>query len=114
MSTPAVGRAVHYVSYGTPRGEYLSVCRAAQVAEVGAWMPYSIVADEGELSDGRRTRTRTEVWEPEACALVVSNPTGLFFNTCDHDEGGTSDTPGAPTARSYTPGTWHWPERIGD
>lgn len=109
--TPRVCRAVHYVSYGTPGGEYTSQCRAAVITEVGAWMPYSQVKDEGELPDGRRTRTRTEVWEPDACALMVSNPGGLFLNTCSYDPGVASDTPGAPGARSYRPGTWHWPER---
>lgn len=29
-----------------------------------------------------------------------------------YDAGGTSDTPGAPTERSYEGGTWHWPERV--
>lgn len=32
---PTVGRVAHYVSYGTPNGEYKSVCRAAIVTEVG-------------------------------------------------------------------------------
>jgi hypothetical protein len=31
---PSVGRIVHYVSYGTPGGEYTSQCRAAVVAGV--------------------------------------------------------------------------------
>ena len=31
---PTVGRMVHYKSYGTPGGEYGSLCRAAIVAEV--------------------------------------------------------------------------------
>jgi hypothetical protein len=31
---PSVGRIVHYVSYGTPGGEYPSVCRAAVITEV--------------------------------------------------------------------------------
>ena len=30
---PAVGRIVHYTSYGTPGGEYPSVCRAANASE---------------------------------------------------------------------------------
>jgi hypothetical protein len=29
-----------------------------------------------------------------------------------YDAGGVSDTPGAPTERSYEGGTWHWPERV--
>jgi hypothetical protein len=31
---PSVGRIVHYVSYGTPGGEYGQECRAAIVTEV--------------------------------------------------------------------------------
>ena len=68
---PSVGRIVHYVSYGTPGGEYQSECRAAIIAAVP-----------------------TAVWEGDAqpVDLVVLNPTGLFFNRCPHDEdkaGGT-------------------------
>jgi len=63
----AVGRVVHYVSFGTPGGEYTSQCRAAIIAEV---------VDEQE----------------GVAALAVLNPTGVFFNECvyssDH-EGGT-------------------------
>jgi hypothetical protein len=57
---PSIGRIVHYVSYGTPGGEYPSKCRAAVVADI---------QPNGEIS------------------LVVLNPTGLFFNLpCPHDE----------------------------
>lgn len=62
---PSIGRIVHYVSYGTPGGEYTSECRAAVVAGV---------VDEGMVD------------------LVVFNPTGLFFNRCtqdDNNRGGT-------------------------
>lgn len=52
---PCLGEAVHYVSYGTPGGEYPSRCRAADV---------------------------TEVVSPTQVHLLVKNPTGLFF---DHD-----------------------------
>lgn len=31
---PSIGRLVHYVSYGTPGGEYASQCRAAIITEV--------------------------------------------------------------------------------
>jgi hypothetical protein len=53
---PSVGRIVHYVSYGTPGGEYESECRAAIVtkAEVGA--------DKYRVS------------------LAVLNPEGAYFN----------------------------------
>lgn len=54
---PSIGRIVHYVSYGTPGGEYHSECRAAVVAEV--------------TSDPNH---------PDQVALAVLNPTGMFFN----------------------------------
>ncbi len=52
---PSVGRIVHYVSYGTPGGEYTQECRAA------------IVTDVDQLA------TRP-------VSLAVLNPTGMFFN----------------------------------
>lgn len=53
---PSVGRVVHYVSFGTPGGEYPSVCRAAVITEADS--------------------------EPgvTAVGLAVLNPTGMFFN----------------------------------
>jgi hypothetical protein len=33
---PSVGRIVHYVSHGTPGGEYASECRAAIITEVSS------------------------------------------------------------------------------
>lgn len=60
--TPSVGRIVHYVSYGTPNGEYRSQDRAAVISEV---------PDH----------------ESDTIHLVVLNPTGLFFNlNVVHDE----------------------------
>jgi hypothetical protein len=62
---PYLGEDVHYQAYGTPGGEYESVCRAAKVTEV--------------LGEG-------------LVKLVVFNPTGLFFNECGYDHaraGGT-------------------------
>jgi hypothetical protein len=57
---PSIGRVVHYVSYGTPGGEYTSQCRAAVVTET-------------DTSD--------------TVGLAVLNPTGMFFNrTIPHDE----------------------------
>jgi hypothetical protein len=53
---PSIGRIVHYVSYGTPGGEYTSQCRAAVVTEVPA--------DDAAQTVG----------------LAVLNPTGMFFN----------------------------------
>jgi hypothetical protein len=66
MSHPSVGRIVHYVSYGTPGGEYASQCRAAVVTEV--------------VSEG-------------TVGLAVLNPTGAFFNqNVKWDEGQAGGT----------------------
>ncbi len=91
---PSVGRIVHYVSYGTPGGEYKSECRAAVVTEVDA-----IHQLDGSTSVG----------------LCVLNPSGMFFNRgVLYHEGDTGhDHAGQEvTARSYPGGTWHWPERV--
>jgi hypothetical protein len=82
-TVPSVGRVVHYVSYGTPGGEYTKQCRAATVSEVPA--------DENSRS---------------VVGLVVLNPTGLFFHSlgaggCPYDD-----------AQEPRGGTWHWPERV--
>jgi hypothetical protein len=91
---PSTGQIVHYVSYGTPAGEYKSECRAAIVTEVDA-----IHQLDGSTSVG----------------LCVLNPSGMFFNRnvpyhegdIGHDHAG-EEIP----ARSYPGGTWHWPERV--
>jgi len=75
---PSVGRIVHYVSYGTPGGEYTSQCRAAIVTEVVPNEPDGV----------------------EIVSLCVLNPTGIFFNDCQHDED------------EKLGGTWHWPELV--
>ena len=62
---PSVGRIVHYVSYGTPCGEFDSQCRAAIIAGV----PENGPASEFVVAE-----------------LVVFNPTGLFFNQCPQSE----------------------------
>jgi hypothetical protein len=72
MSTPTVGRIVHYVSHGTPvqpdgTQAYTAQCRAAIV---------------------------TDVPVDDACSLAIFNPTGMFFNKVRYDgsqdpEGGT-------------------------
>jgi hypothetical protein len=94
MTKPSISRAVHYVSYGTPGGEYSSTCRAATIVEVGAWLDIM----EDFPADGR---VMYQNWDEEACVLFVMNPSGLFFNTCKHDE-------------NKAPGTWHWPERVDE
>lgn len=80
-----IGRIVHYVSYGTPGGEFPSVCRAAVVSAVEE-LPNVRAEDRESLPN-------------QPVDLVVLNPEGLFFNhgvTYDEDHAG---------------GTWHWPER---
>lgn len=69
--TTKVGDVVHYVSYGTPGGEFPSVCRAAHVTELG---------------DGNRL------------GLCVINPMGLFFHPlaaggCEYHDG--AEQPGS-------------------
>jgi hypothetical protein len=56
MPKPSVSRAVHYVSYGTPGGEYASQCRAATITEVAPGQDAPV-------------------------GLCVQNPTGLFFHS---------------------------------
>lgn len=79
----SVGRIVHYVSYGTPGGEYAPQCRAAIIAAV---------------PDPRVF--------PEVVDLCVLNPTGIFFNRVAQSE------PGGPEDIEHLGGTWHWPERV--
>ncbi|MFG3343369.1 hypothetical protein [Glycomyces sp. NPDC048151] len=62
VQRPSIGRDVHYVSYGTPGGEFGSECRAAKV-------------------------TRVDDADAEVLSLAVFNPDGMFFNhEVPHDE----------------------------
>jgi hypothetical protein len=80
---PSIGRIVHYVSYGTPNGEYKSECRAA------------IVTTDSHLVSGTFTTAGGE-----AIGLCVLNPEGMFFKQLVlFDDAGAG-------------GTWHWPERV--
>ena len=87
---PSVGRIVHYVSYGTPGGEYTMECRAAVITEVGV--------DDGIV---------------QHVGLCVLNPTGQFFNRAvplhSGNEEGISNLCGS---LDYRGGTWHWPARV--
>jgi hypothetical protein len=78
-----IGDVVHYVSYGTPGGEYPSVCRAAIITEV---MPVGTIA-----------ATPFDDVRPDTVGLCVLNPTGVFFNR--------SVPHGDATHRPS--GTWH-------
>lgn len=84
---PTVGRQVHYVSHGSPNGQYPKTCRAATVTEVDAK-------------------------DTDVVGLAVLNPSGLFFHSLA--DGGCVQIPapadGNPDA--YHGGTWHWPERV--
>lgn len=106
---PSVGRVVHYVSYGTPGGEYTSQCRAAIVTEVPTDPP---------------ANAETEI------GLAVLNPEGIFFNrgVPQHEPAETPGDPACPNAQQHgnpfrycscgwaeaapKGGTWHWPERV--
>jgi hypothetical protein len=81
---PSVGRVVHYVSYGTPGGEFSSQCRAAIVTEVEA-VPQSLGG--------------------ERVGLAVLNPTGIFLHSIA--SGGC-----VQREDNKVGGTWHWPERV--
>jgi hypothetical protein len=93
MSTPSVGRVVHYVSYGTPSGEYSSECRAAIITE---------------------TDEHPERVSQRSVGLCVLNPTGMFFNQgVEFDPGGERDTSGSTCDQlTHNGGTWHWPARV--
>lgn len=95
---PTVGRIVHYVSYGTPGGEYGKECRAAVVTAVG-----EVFVPEGETPP-----------EGTPVSLAVLNPEGMFFNggVMQHEapEGPGGETP-AGLPQNHPGGTWHWPER---
>lgn len=107
---PSVGRVVHYVSFGTPGGEYPRCCRAAVITEVNGTY---------ERTAGRQHLTGP--LEPAGeqippVSLAVLNPTGAFFNqNVPHDPGTTA---GGGTrlcgGKQYRGGSWHWPEIVRD
>jgi len=107
VTAPSVGRVVHYVSYGSPGGEYGKECRAAIITE--------LTGDPNH---------------PDQVGLCVLNPTGQFFNRAVpyHDGAETPGTPDCPEPEkhghpfrycscgwaeaSHIGGTWHWPKRV--
>jgi hypothetical protein len=101
---PSIGRIVHYVSHGSPGGEYTRECRAAIITET-------------DTSD--------------TVGLAILNPTGMFFNRTVpyHDGAETPGDPACPNAQFHSDGphrycscgwieaspkggTWHWPGRV--
>jgi hypothetical protein len=111
---PETGDRVHYVSYGTPGGEYSRECRAAVVTTPGQWVTVETVQRRD-----RKQRTLLQNWEPDAAALYVMNPTGIFLNeTVMHDPGHEvlhpedipeDRLPLLCTGLDHSGGTWHWP-----
>ena len=81
---PSVGRIVHYVSYGTPGGEFLPEHRA----------PIITAVREVEPIDGEDNA----IIQVDLCII---NPSGLFFNTNIKQDEDTKKG-----------GTWHFPERV--
>jgi hypothetical protein len=87
MSTPVVGSLIHYVSYGTPGGEFVSQCTAAIVTAIG--VDHDEVALLSlNLGETRRTGERVDL-----CAFY---PNGISFK-----EKVRQDEPGKQG------GTWH-------
>jgi hypothetical protein len=90
---PSVGRVVHYVSFGTPGGEYSRECRAAVITEVD------------HLADGTVS----------SVGLCVLNPTGQFFNRAVPLHSGNEDKAGGTNlcgGLDFRGGSWHWPGRV--
>ncbi|QDH85214.1 hypothetical protein SEA_NUBI_81 [Gordonia phage Nubi] len=107
---PTVGRVVHYQSYGTPGGEYLSEPRAAIITEVAhvhdaekltEMYPTAAAMDQAVqwFDDGPRRIDGGEIPMTWQVSLAVLNPTGMFFNQA------------VPYAETPTPGHWNWPPR---
>lgn len=101
MEEPTVGRIVHYVSHGTPGGEFGKECRAAIVTEV-------IQQPQPDFDTPA---------PPPVLGLAVVNPTGMFFNQqCVYDGGPAEEEEERRNSAGpwdYAGGTWHWPERVG-
>ena len=109
---PRIGDDVHYVSYGTPGGEYTSTCRAAKVTALlpptGLQCPDHGGDCPPDVRDYMLAETvlRGPQWHgkpgrpagAQRVDLCVFNPTGLFFKDAEQDE------------EEKRGGTWHWPE----
>lgn len=65
MSTPSIGRDVHYVARGSADGRFPKTCRAAKITEIGSFV--------------------------DIVGLVVFSPSGFLFHSladggCSYDE----------------------------
>jgi hypothetical protein len=91
MEIPRIGETVHYVSYGTPGGEFGKECRAAIVTQVLDREP---VPEHGVPYVG----------------LCVLNPTGQFFNPKIkyHDGAGEPGDPKCPEAAHHADGPFRY------
>lgn len=91
LTTPKIGEIVHYVSYGTPGGEFGKECRAAIVTQVNDRDP---VPEHGIPYVG----------------LCVLNPTGQFFNpSIVYDAGaGELGDPNCPEAAHHVDGPFRY------
>lgn len=98
MPVPSVGRIAHYVSYGTPGGEYTSQCRAAIIT--------SVAAKNVPLGQVHLVEDGYEV------GLCVLNPEGQFFN--QHVPYDQWDSAEADEHAKPKGGTWHWPEQVAE
>lgn len=110
---PSIGRIVHYVSYGTPGGEYTSQCRAAIITEVPDFLndPHprprnsrlrQVCSWLSRWGSARKHSQRQEANGTDGhwvAGLTVFNPSGMFFNQT------------IPYSDDHVGGTWHWPER---
>ena len=85
---PSVARVVHYQSYGTPKGEYPSVPRAAIITAADPVGSHAF--SEADYRDERNF----------VVSLCVLNPEGMFFNRA------------VPFDAEGKPGTWRWPPRV--
>lgn len=104
---PVIGDTVHYVSYGTPGGEFGRECRAAIITELT------------EVEVNERNPSGDGIYR-ETVGLCVLNPTGQFFNRGVLYAPGTfigparESMPGVPLPQitcadlEFPGGTWHW------
>lgn len=105
---------VHYVSHGTPvksdgTQAYRSVCRAAVVTEVGAWVTDAVRYRGTETEPVQRIVEQH--WDENAVGLMVFNPTGLFMHSLNHacprDDLPPRDKIVHGERLEYAGGTWH-------